>query len=1185
MRRFLVPLLLLALPAFAQQGGLHLRTGLMVTAPLPKANDHFHRSRSEKGAARIHRFVLFDRTLNAGERDRLTQQGVRFLEPLPPHGWVISFPAELRPAVLIESGATGILEPTGRTKLAPGLAQALEGRGWRARSQAVLVQPWPDAQVALPNVPVLKERPLSPQGARGAVVVQLKGRELRKLLDHPSVQWVEQAPANGEPEDLRGQTFHRVNPIAPVAGGAPGLDGSGVTTVVNDDGFVGPHIDMKGRTQQASVAQDLNGDHGDMVAGILGGAGNLDPRNVGMAPGTEVIVRPYQASLPNTVTLHQNDGAVIFNSSYSDGCNAGYTAVTQQVDEETVDNPAIIQVFSAGNNGGQDCGYGAGTAWGNITGGHKIAKNCIATANLNDNGIPENSSSRGPSADGRLKPDISAYGNSQISLAPGDLYAAGGGTSAASPGVAGTLAVLYQGWRQLHSNDPSSGLMKALLMNTADDLGNDGPDYTFGWGRLNAARAWQAIVEERFMTGTVDQGQQTTHTINVPAGAGELRVMLYWMDPEASLQAATALVNDLDLVGSDPNSQVRMPWSLSNAPNASALAAPAVPGEDHVNNVEQVAVMQPTAGNWTFTVSGTDVPEGPQAYHLLFELMPEGPRVTYPLAGVALATDETHRFRWDALEGTSSFNLSMSLDSGLTWNTYAPVPADRRHYDVGIGNVVVTHALFRVERDGLADIAGPFTLMPVATGLAVPLNCVDSAQLTWVPVPQASGYIVHKLGAQYMDSVGFTTDTSFMFTGLQAVHEDWFAVTALAPNGVRARRSLGVKRPQQLVNCQTDRDLAAVTLRSPAPLVIECQPPPGVQVVVRNEGLQVVQDLTVGFRVDNGPVTTEAFSIPIAPGDSAVITMATPLTGLAPDGTSTLRVWATALNESFTPNDTLTAFVLSVLANEGLPFQEDGEGLDVCATGANCTLACADVGSLFNGRNGIDDDIDWRVDTAGTSTPSTGPEVDHTLGTDNGRYFYLEASGNCSAREALLLTPCVTLPTQGAYSLGWWHHMYGSGQGELHIDLIVDGALLPDIIPPYLGDQGDQWHQGTVYLAGFAGSTVSARFRGIVGANAESDLALDDISFATATAINERTGTEALQLHPTGQSGVWMLTLEEPMPDALVRVLDPAGRTVQVIPAAQRDRLTIDLSAAAAGVYVVRLESGRTARHGRVVRP
>ena len=172
-----------------------------------------------------------------------------------------------------------------------------------------------------------------------------------------------------------------------------------------------------------------------MVAGILGGAGNLNPQYEGMAKGTKIHVRQYSSSLPNTVQLNNDSNVMIFSSSYGNSCNAGYTSLCYQIDREIRLNPSIIQVFSCGNSGNSNCGYGAGYGWGNITGGHKQAKNVIATANVYYNGTLVPSSSRGPASDGRIKPDIAAHGNGQISTDPNNIYNAGGGTSAAAPGL------------------------------------------------------------------------------------------------------------------------------------------------------------------------------------------------------------------------------------------------------------------------------------------------------------------------------------------------------------------------------------------------------------------------------------------------------------------------------------------------------------------------------------------------------------------------------------------------------------------------------------------------------------------------------------------------------------------------------------------------------------------------------
>jgi len=109
------------------------------------------------------------------------------------------------------------------------------------------------------------------------------------------------------------------------------------------------------------------------------------------------------------------------------GCNGGYDNLARSLDEMTNDLNSIIHVFSAGNSGQDDCGYGP-QGWGNITGGHKSGKNVVAVGNLTTYDNINSSSSRGPATDGRIKPDICGVGTSVYSTEPGNVYGVKTGT-------------------------------------------------------------------------------------------------------------------------------------------------------------------------------------------------------------------------------------------------------------------------------------------------------------------------------------------------------------------------------------------------------------------------------------------------------------------------------------------------------------------------------------------------------------------------------------------------------------------------------------------------------------------------------------------------------------------------------------------------------------------------------------
>ena len=104
-----------------------------------------------------------------------------------------------------------------------------------------------------------------------------------------------------------------------------------------------------------------------------------------------------------------------------------------------------------------------------------------------------------------------------------------------APTATGILALIYERYRQLHGGaDPDAALIKALVSNSADDLGNPGPDFTFGFGMINARTSVEAMEQHHYFTGVAANNGNTTFTIpSVPAGAYQLKIMLYWPDPAA----------------------------------------------------------------------------------------------------------------------------------------------------------------------------------------------------------------------------------------------------------------------------------------------------------------------------------------------------------------------------------------------------------------------------------------------------------------------------------------------------------------------------------------------------------------------------------------------------------------------------------------------------------------------------
>jgi PKD repeat protein len=1055
---------------------------------------------------RYYRYVQFQATPPDVKRKEMEREGLKFLAYIPHATYLVSIPANYDLKSLLNHPVRSVVRPNSLHKVSPQLVEE-SLPDWAVNGQDIdLIVQFPrdlspeevKAQLRIRMYEILEE-------VKGEPTLYLRAPidKLYHLADLPFITWVEPIPAPGEPEDTGGRTLHRANMLSSLHPLGRDYDGSGINIMVRDDGGIGPHIDFENRFDQ-SFAPNLGGTHGDGVAGVMAGAGNLDPTVEGAASGSFIYVLNYQPAFTDqTLPLHQTDSVMITNSSYSNGCNAGYTTITQRVDQQMRLNHGLLHVFSAGNSNNQNCGYGAGNQWGNITGGHKQGKNVIATANLFADGALVNSSSRGPAHDGRVKPDISAHGQGQISTDPFNAYQSFGGTSAAAPSAAGVMAQLYQAYRVLNGNQyPDAGLIKAIVLNTAEDYGNPGPDYRFGWGLINGYRSVKVLETNQYFSDSIFLSGLNTHTLTVPAGVQEMRVMVYWTDLEGTVNASRALVNDLDIEVNDPSGTNHLPLVLDPTPNVTTLNAPAVPGVDTLNNVEQVRIVSPAAGSYTLTVTGTDIPLGSQEYWVVYDYWLDEITVTYPNGGEGFVPGETERLHWDAYGNTGNFTLEYSTDDGATWNPIATVPGSERMTTWTVPNTVSDSAKVRISRGttvGESDYR--FNIIEVPQNLNVAGVCSTSVQLVWDPVPGAAAYKIYILGNQYMDSLDMSTVNSACVPINSATQEHWFAVSALTANGGESRRSIAVEQNPGIVNCNAD-DLRSFSLLSPAQsLYSSCFADTlFVELNVLNTGFNAQNGFQVTYQLNADPPVSQTYNDTLQGCSSTTILFATPLTTLFP-AINQLKVWTSLTGDQNPGNDTLTTFIQLTNQVFTLPLSEDFESFSSCGTSANCEAEnCNLTNGWFNLENGVSDDIDWRVDAGGTPSPGTGPSIDHNPGTSTGQYLYLEGSGGCSNQEAIMLSSCIDLTNITIPELSFWYHMWGGDIASLHLDVFDGQTWQNDAMPPLLGDQGDQWQQAVVDLSAYAGSKIQIRFRGYTGANFEGDIAIDDINFLEANA-------------------------------------------------------------------------------------
>lgn len=754
---------------------------------------------------------------------------------------------------------------------------------------------------------------------------------ISKIAFLKNVHWIQYmgcTPERGLPEDREGRSLHRVNLVGRSSSNSINLDGAGVNVLVRDDGPVGPHIDFKNRLNNQTFG--TNGSHGDGVAGIIAGAGNVDPLVEGMAPASNLYVINYQDDfLDNTINLHQSSNVVITNSSYSNGCNLGYTLITQIVDRQANENPSLLHCFSAGNSNNLDCGYGAGNQWGNITGGHKIGKNVITTANLMINGIVDNSSSRGPTKDGRMKPDVSARGTNENSTDLDNSYQVFGGTSAASPGVAGTAALLYQAYRNMNAQkDPEAALIKATLMNTATDLGTPGPDYVYGCGVIDAFRAYNLLKENRYQKLKIAHGEKLELEVNVPANIGSAKWMIYWEEKEASLQARKVLINDLDLEVFNPSGTKILPMVLNPTPDPTTLANGAAPGVDTLNNFEQVIVLFPEPGKYKIRVNGKFLPDQSVDFYLLNDFVEDKLLLTSPIGGEKFNSLESTNIYFNSFH-SDTIKIDLSTDGGITWKTIKSVSGDAKLTNWTIGSSINSDScVLRLSQNNVTTQSGLFTITNAITGLKIEKYCPNEITLTWAQSSKDS-FLVYKLMGNTMEAFQHTDTNNITIPINGRDDSNWFAVSGYR-EGVLGRRSKAIGIPDTLVKCQLTNDLS-IRPRNEwqnERRFVSCGSASLVypEIIVYNRNINEVNNFEIRYFQGN-TIISELIQKKLKYKDSVVVKLKAGIP-LDFDGVKKIPVWVALSTDEFALNDTTQLQIQSNLVNSNTgdyPMIEDFE--------------------------------------------------------------------------------------------------------------------------------------------------------------------------------------------------------------------------------------------------------------------
>ena len=496
----------------------------------------------------------------------------------------------------------------------------------------------------------------------------------------------------------------------------PPFGGDGVLTEVQDNGCQLTHPELTNIVWTDGAV--ITASHGTCVSGIMFSTG-VDPTAQGMQYQGIGAYAQWNTgnylTIQNLATGNFNEGTSSIpgvaqtNSWWSgDPLDGQYDALSNELDDAANDYPHVLIHWACGNsNSGESEG---------LLIAESMSKNCISggaifhldSADMSDDNWHSAGSgstpSRGPAADGRVKPDLCGPFDWIRTADSGSGYTnTFGGTSGATPTIAGSSGLAYDmyqanyfGNNQLHAW-PYSCTIKALMIADAQQypIDNSGVGSRItrnvqGWGTPDMENMYNLgetyhVIEE--YPQPLSAGSSWSRTVTVD-GTKPLKVTLCWIDPSApsSTGNGRSLLNNLDLRVTSPLSTVYYgnvgldndTWSIGGMGD-NRWSIPSYGGHrDDVNNVENVFIQNPFPGVWTIEVLGRsgDMQPGFQDFSVVASGAMDGEppevMVVQPNGGEVWNEGDFHDIIWtmsDLEDPTADLRVTIdySTDGGATY--------------------------------------------------------------------------------------------------------------------------------------------------------------------------------------------------------------------------------------------------------------------------------------------------------------------------------------------------------------------------------------------------------------------------------------------------------------------------------------------------------------------------------------
>jgi len=590
----------------------------------------------------VRRIVQFVAPLTAAQRVRLSSAGVHLGEYLPDNAYIASMQG--CPGAEIVPFATWVGAQRPAWKLDPLIGVRGHDNPSRqvmaAQGQSLLditLYQGADAQAAardIARVAGAQATIISSVSDHTTLRVQTATANALPLCALSSVLYVQEAPE---------ATLRDLTQKAIVQSGGPtatpvhdhGVTGLGQILGIIDQRVFQGHCAFAGKILQYNTTPG-QAFHGTLVASIAVGNDGVNDELRGVAFDAQMVYNLFpdsiatpaaveNADLVGKFNLHHSQGARVHTNSWGWDQDTSYNGWARAVDEFTWNNEDDVVVFAVTNLATLRT--------------PENAKNALAVGGSNDSPFQNSiaTGGMGPTTDGRRKPEVFApgAGTRGASILNTCAVTSGTGTSFAAPAVAGSALLARQYFMDgfypsgvanaVDALTPSGALLRAIIINASNNMtgapttGDIYPSNEEGWGLLSLDgslffagdnRTTRIMDARNASPGALTTGGLWTREIRVLSPAEQFRVTLAWTEPPATLGAAVAAINDLNL-------EVISPTGTSYKGNVfDTVARQSATGGafDTQNNIEQVHITGPRAGDWRVIVHGDAVNVGPQGF-------------------------------------------------------------------------------------------------------------------------------------------------------------------------------------------------------------------------------------------------------------------------------------------------------------------------------------------------------------------------------------------------------------------------------------------------------------------------------------------------------------------------------------------------------------------------------------------